>query len=123
MSSTRVEGWSKLVEEVEHVKHVEEREGGVATEYVYWWSDGLQHNNSMNCTSAIMYKLKCTVVKQADIIARGGKSTFFPVKEYLWRCFFIFGIGILRCLEVKKKILAHTYVPTSYPIPSSLLVL
>ena len=59
----------------------------------------------------------CTVVKLADINARGGKSTFFPVNIYPWHCFFIYGIDILRCLEVKKKFFGPHICPYQLPYP------
>ena len=60
---------------------------------------------------------ECTVVKQADINARGGKSTFFPVNIYPWHCFFIYGIDILRCLEVKKNFFGPHICPYQLPYP------
>ena len=59
----------------------------------------------------------CTVVKHTDINARGGKSTFFPVNIYPWHCFFIYGIDILRCLEVKKKFFGPHICPYQLPYP------
>ena len=63
------------------------------------------------------FSQQCTVVKHPDINARGGKSTFFPVKENSRRCFYITGLLILRCLEVKKKKFGPHICPYQLPYP------